>query len=97
MRGRWDAKSNPRDYGIEKPYWGPSNLTCHCLFVNYEDRQYSSSGDSGRVRRDIELFRDGESVATVGKVFPPQKAGIASVLKSLSVFASAISSCLFLH
>lgn len=30
-------------------------------------------------------------------VFAPQKAGIASVLKSLSVFAFAISSCLFLH
>ena len=34
MRGRWDAKNNPQDYGIarnlgsgfkiEKPYWGPS-------------------------------------------------------------------------
>ena len=42
-------------------------FTCHCLFVNYEDGQYSSNGDSGRVRRDTELFRDGESVATVGK------------------------------
>ena len=42
-------------------------FTCHCLFVNYEDGQYSSSGDLGRVRRDTELFRDGESVATVGK------------------------------
>ena len=36
MRGRWDAKNNPRDYGIarnlgsdygiEKPYWGRSIL-----------------------------------------------------------------------
>ena len=34
MRGRWEAKNNPRDYGIaeilgrdyriEEPYWGPS-------------------------------------------------------------------------
>ena len=55
-----------RDYGIEKPYWGPSNLLCHCLFVNYEDGQYSSIGDSGRMRRHVELFRDDESVATVG-------------------------------
>ena len=46
-----------RDYGIEKPYWGPSNLTCHCLFVNYEDGQYSSIGDLGRVRRDTAFSR----------------------------------------
>ena len=24
MRGRWDAKYNPRDYAIEEPYRGPS-------------------------------------------------------------------------
>ena len=24
MRGRWDAKNSPRDYGIEEPYWGPA-------------------------------------------------------------------------
>ena len=26
MRGRGGAKNNPRDYGIEKPYWGPLRL-----------------------------------------------------------------------
>ena len=32
MRGRWDTKNNPRDYGIEEPYWGPS-LTLGTLSV----------------------------------------------------------------
>ena len=33
MRGRLDAKNNPRDYGIEGPYWGPScYLTLSCFF-----------------------------------------------------------------
>ena len=37
MRARWDAKYNPRDYGIaqilgrdygiEEPYWGPSDMS----------------------------------------------------------------------
>ena len=31
MRGRWDTKNNPRDYGIEEPYWGPSLETSSAL------------------------------------------------------------------
>ena len=31
MRGRWDTKNNPRDYGIEEPYWGPSLVTSSAL------------------------------------------------------------------
>ena len=33
MRGRWDAKNNPRDYGIEKPYWEPLYVQHHAALL----------------------------------------------------------------
>ena len=40
MLGRWDAKNNPRDYGIEEPYWGqgdPYSTGAFCVQAQSND------------------------------------------------------------